>query len=183
VERRDRQWDSTPLCWAAVGSGERPRPRWPADWPGTVRALLGAGASTRGAWVDEKPPSAEVAELIRPTGTVEPPAEEAPPAVDPDVLAGIEGRLRVAFDTGDADLLASLLHPDVRWGGGGGRACWNRAQVLDWYRVLRERFGPVRVGRTEVHDDRVRLFVPVPGRPDWSQTFRVAGSSIIEISG
>jgi ankyrin repeat protein len=183
VEARDGQWDSTALCWAAVGSGEQPRAAWPADWPGTVRALLAAGASTRGAWVDDKPPSAEVAELIRPSGTAERLAEDAPPAVDPAVLARIEGRLRDAFETGDADLLASLLHPDVRWGSGGGRACWNRDQVMDWYRVLRERFGPVRVGRTEVHEDGVQLFVPVPGRPDWSQTFRVAGESIVEISG
>ncbi|TMC02596.1 MAG: hypothetical protein E6J41_29755 [Chloroflexi bacterium] len=182
VERRDGQWQSTPICWAAVGSGEHPRPDWPADWVATVRALLAAGASTRDAIVEGKPPSREVAALLRaPVGP--PAAPDEPPAVDRELLDRMAGQLRIAFESGDVDLLASLLHPDVRWGGGGPRGCWNRTQVLDWYRVLGDRFGPVRVARTAVHDDAVELFVPVPGRPDWSQTFRVAGESIVEISG
>jgi hypothetical protein len=54
--------------WAAVGSGERPRSNEAADWVETVRILLDRGASTDGVALDPedpKPPSAEVAELLR----------------------------------------------------------------------------------------------------------------------
>jgi ankyrin repeat protein len=38
VEARDTTWDSTPLGWAAVGSGQQPREDAGADWVATARA-------------------------------------------------------------------------------------------------------------------------------------------------
>jgi ankyrin repeat protein len=77
IEARDTTWDSTPLEWAIVGSGLRlghdPEP----DWPATVGLLLDAGASTGGIVLspdDAKPPSPEVAALLRARGI---PDEEA----------------------------------------------------------------------------------------------------------
>jgi ankyrin repeat protein len=70
TEARDTTWDSTPLVWAAVGSGEQ-RADPAADWEETVRILLEAGASTAGIAFgpdDPKQPSAEVAALLRSHG-------------------------------------------------------------------------------------------------------------------
>jgi hypothetical protein len=71
IEARDTTWGSAPLEWAIVGSGMRlghdPHP----DWPATVRVLLDAGASTSGIVLspdDPKPPSPEVAALLRARG-------------------------------------------------------------------------------------------------------------------
>ncbi|MGH3625675.1 MAG: ankyrin repeat domain-containing protein [Sciscionella sp.] len=71
IEARDSTWDSPPLVWATVGSGERPKHNPDADWVATVRALLGAGASTEGITLspdDLKPPSPDVAQLLRTHG-------------------------------------------------------------------------------------------------------------------
>ena len=68
IEARDSTWHDTPLGWAAVGSGERPRTNNAADWIETTRTLLGHGASTKEISLDPdnaKPPSPEVAELLR----------------------------------------------------------------------------------------------------------------------
>jgi ankyrin repeat protein len=68
IESRDSSWNSTPLDWAAVGSGERPRSAEAGAWVETVRALLDRGASTAGITLgpdEPKQPSAEVAELLR----------------------------------------------------------------------------------------------------------------------
>ena len=68
IEARDTTWNDTPLGWAAVGSGERPRTNNAADWMKTVRTLLEHGASTTEISLDPdnpKPPSPEVAELLR----------------------------------------------------------------------------------------------------------------------
>ena len=177
VEQLDGQWESTALCWAAVGSGEQRRAGRPDDWLATVRVLLAAGASTRGAWVDTKPPSDEVGALLRSAGEVEAPERDRS-TVDQAVLRQVGERLRTAFETSDADLFGTLLHPDVRWGGG-PRGCWNRDQVLDWYRVLRARVGPVAVREVVVHDDAVELGLS----GDRSQTFRVEDGLIVEIRG
>jgi Ankyrin repeats (3 copies) len=74
LEARDTSWESTPLEWAIVGSGMRlghaPNP----DWPATVNALLDAGASADGIVLspdDPKPPSTEVAALLRARGIPE----------------------------------------------------------------------------------------------------------------
>ena len=77
IEARDTTWDSTPLEWAIVGSGMRLGHAPDPDWPGTVGALLDAGASTGGILLspdDQKPPSAEVAAVLRARGI---PDEEA----------------------------------------------------------------------------------------------------------
>ncbi len=68
VEARDTSWDSTPVEWAAIGSGEQPASDPHPDWAGAVQALLDAGASARDVTLspdDPKPPSAEVAALLR----------------------------------------------------------------------------------------------------------------------
>jgi ankyrin repeat protein len=69
IAARDGTWDSIPLDWAAVGSGERPSHNADADWPATVRLFLERGSSTEGVVLgpdEPKQPSAEVAALIAP---------------------------------------------------------------------------------------------------------------------
>ena len=68
IEAQDTTWNSTPLGWAAVGSGEQPSSDPAADWVETVHVLLAADASTDDITLspdDPKPPSPEVAELLR----------------------------------------------------------------------------------------------------------------------
>jgi ankyrin repeat protein len=68
LEARDATWDSPPLDWAAVGSGERPATNARPDWIATVQALLEAGASTDSITLspdEPKQPSPEVATLLR----------------------------------------------------------------------------------------------------------------------
>ena len=68
LEARDTTYDSPPLDWAAVGSGERPATNRSPDWIATVQALLDAGASTEGITLSpdaQKPPSPEVAAVLR----------------------------------------------------------------------------------------------------------------------
>jgi ankyrin repeat protein len=77
IEARDTTWDSTPLEWAIVGSGMQPGRDQDPDWPATVSLFLDAGASTDGITLspdDPKPPSPEVAALLRARGI---PDEEA----------------------------------------------------------------------------------------------------------
>jgi ankyrin repeat protein len=67
IDARDSNWNSTPLGWAAVGSGERPTNTPEPNWPETVRILLARGATTDEITLtpdDPKPPSPEVAELL-----------------------------------------------------------------------------------------------------------------------
>ncbi|MDE3075709.1 MAG: ankyrin repeat domain-containing protein, partial [Chloroflexota bacterium] len=71
IEARDTTWDGTPLQWAMVGSGESPRRNPTPDWVATVRTLIDAGAVTAGITLspdDPKPPSREIAELLRAYG-------------------------------------------------------------------------------------------------------------------
>jgi hypothetical protein len=71
IEARDTAWNSTPLEWAMVGSGMRLGHDPDADWPATVSTLLDAGASAGGIVLapdDPKPPSPEVAALLRARG-------------------------------------------------------------------------------------------------------------------
>jgi ankyrin repeat protein len=71
IEARDSNWNSTPLEWATIGSGFRPRQNPGADWIATVRTLIEAGASTHEITLspdDPKPPSPGVAQLLREHG-------------------------------------------------------------------------------------------------------------------
>ncbi|GAA3093707.1 ankyrin repeat protein [Kribbella aluminosa] len=66
--------DSTPLVWAMVGSGERPTDNPDADWVDTVRVLLDAGAPIAEITLsteDPKPPSPQIAQLLREHGVSE----------------------------------------------------------------------------------------------------------------
>ena len=193
VDAPDLQWRSTPLAWATVGSGERPRHTPAADWPATVQVLLEAGASGDGAWIATKPPSDEVADLLVGYG-VSPPAG-APPATpasegseegsDPAVH-DVAQRLRLAFDTGDLGQLGALLHSDVRWGWGPG-GCHSRAQVIERLTVQQTRGVRARVQELLVQGHLIRLELavfegPGPERPV-HQVYRVAGGAIVEIRG
>jgi ankyrin repeat protein len=68
IEARDTTWNSTPVDWASVGSGERPTHIPNPDWPRAVRTLLDHGASTDEITLDPddpKPPSPEIASILR----------------------------------------------------------------------------------------------------------------------
>jgi ankyrin repeat protein len=80
IEARDTHWNSTPIEWAAIGSGEQPAGNPHPDWTGAVQALLEAGASAQDVTLppdDPKPPSPEVAALLHRHG--EPSARRRPP--------------------------------------------------------------------------------------------------------
>ncbi len=71
LEATDGDWNSTPLDWALVGSGEQPASNPAADWVRTVDVLISAGARTNGITLhpdDPKPPSAAVADYLRSRG-------------------------------------------------------------------------------------------------------------------
>jgi len=72
IQARDATWNSTPLVWAAIGSGEQPAGHPRPDWTATTQALLEAGASADDVTLspdDPKPPSPEVAALLRRRGS------------------------------------------------------------------------------------------------------------------
>jgi hypothetical protein len=71
IGTRDKRWDSPPLEWALVGSGEAPNSAPAPDWVATVTLLLDAGAPIDGITFDPeqpKQPSAAVLELLRSRG-------------------------------------------------------------------------------------------------------------------
>lgn len=68
IDARDFMWGSPPMHWATVGSGMRLGHVRNPDWVATVRLLVDAGACLEDAWIDGKPPSREVAELLRAAG-------------------------------------------------------------------------------------------------------------------
>jgi ankyrin repeat protein len=68
IEARDTTWNSTPVEWAAIGSGEQPVTNPSPDWAAAVQILLEAGACAEDITLspdDPKPPSPEVAALLR----------------------------------------------------------------------------------------------------------------------
>jgi ankyrin repeat protein len=194
VDARDARFDSTPLAFATVGSGERAGK--PGDWIETVRQLINAGASRQDVWISGKPPSEEVIDLLRRYGIhPDEPAEhqpddqtEVPGAVGTGVIADIARHLESACRDLDLDLLGSLLHPEVHWTG----VCSNSAQVIDWYRgVLADGTIPT-VESVEVDRDAVVLRLalarqaegarPVPPQQLY-QVFTVEGAQIVDIRG
>jgi hypothetical protein len=71
LRARDKRWDSQPLEWALVGSGEAPNSAPAPDWLATVTLLLDAGAPLDGITFgpeEPKQPSAAVLELLRSRG-------------------------------------------------------------------------------------------------------------------
>jgi ankyrin repeat protein len=74
VRARDSRWQSEPLAWALVGSGEAPEYAPSPDWAATVALLLDAGATLDGIALDPnepKQPSAAVLELLRSRGLID----------------------------------------------------------------------------------------------------------------
>lgn len=75
---RDTRWQSEPLEWALVGSGEAPDSAPAPDWVETVTRLLDAGASLAAITLDPnepKQPSPAVRDLLRSRGVT---AERSP---------------------------------------------------------------------------------------------------------
>jgi Ankyrin repeats (3 copies)/Ankyrin repeat len=71
LHARDKRWDSQPLEWALVGSGEAPESAPAPDWVATVTLLLDAGAPLDGITLgpeEPKQPSAAIVELLRSRG-------------------------------------------------------------------------------------------------------------------
>ena len=66
LDARDANFDGTPLGYATVASGEHPNTN--GDWVASVELLLNAGADRTGVWVPSKPPSEDVAEVLRSYG-------------------------------------------------------------------------------------------------------------------
>lgn len=79
LSARDTRWQSQPLEWALVGSGEAPASAPSPDWPETVALLLDAGASPDGITLkpdEPKQPSAAVLELLRSRGCLGAPSPD-----------------------------------------------------------------------------------------------------------
>ena len=202
VDARDERFESTPLAFATVGSGEQAGKK--GDWTGTVRLLIEAGASTDGVWITGKPPSEEVADLLmsygitpgEPAGRPSEPVDqddhhdrgEPPGSLGSGVMAEIARHLETAARDVDLDLLGSLLHPEVRWTG----LCKDRTQVLDWYRAVLAEGIEASVRSVEVDRDAVLLGLtvgrrahgarPAPPQPLY-QVFTVRDAQIVEIRG
>jgi hypothetical protein len=194
VDARDTRFDSTPLAFATVGSGEQAGQ--PGDWAQTVRLLIEAGASRQGAWITGKPPSEEVMDLVQRYGiTPDEPADtetdeeaEVPGPIGAGVMADIARHLEAAFRDKDLSLLAALLHPQVHWTG----LCTSSDQVLDWYRALAAAGTEADVHSVEVDRDAVVLGLAIGGRAEGArpaprqqlyQVFTVADSHITDIRG
>ena len=197
VDARDDRFDSTPLAFATVGSGEQAGK--PGDWTTTVRLLVEAGASRRDVWVAGKPPSEAITGLLNLYGiTAGKPDDQQPADDQPDgqtdvpgppetgVIADIARHLEAAYRTRDLGLLGSLLHPQVRWTG----LCTNSEQVLDWYRGLIAEGTVADIHSVEVDRDAVVLGLAValkaagarPAPPhQLYQVFTVDGTQITDI--
>ena len=192
LDGRDARFDSTPLAFATVGSGERAGQS--GNWIEVVRSLIDAGASREGVWISGKPPSEEVAALLRGYGITpddEPEVgtdDEAgrAPSLGTGVLADVARHLEAAYRDYDLDLLGSLLHPQVHWTG----VCTNSAEVLDWYRNLLADGTMAAVESVEVDADAVVLGLGVarqakgarPAPPEsLYQVFTVQNAQVVDI--
>ncbi|MGH3400945.1 MAG: hypothetical protein ACRDRJ_00235 [Streptosporangiaceae bacterium] len=193
VDGRDSRFDGTPLGFATVGSGEQAGK--PGEWVETVRLLIEAGASREGVWISGKPPSEEVAEVLRAHNITPDEPGEQPHSVDHEdkadpigtgVIAEIARHLEAAYRDEDLDLLGSLLRPDVTWTG----LCHNSAQVLDWYRGFQAEGTVAAVNSVEVDGNAVVLGLNVSRRAEGArpappqqlyQVFTVDGGEIVDI--
>lgn len=192
LEATDTNFDGTPLGYATVGSGERAGQ--PGDWAETVQLLIEAGATHNDVWIAGKPPSEDVAAVLRRYGIT--PTEDGPTpheststpkSIVAGVIADIAEQLQAAFRDHDLDLLASLLHPNVRWA-----QCTNRDEVIGWYRQALAQGTRATIDTVEVDRDTIRISISVsgqaegatPARPEHlHQAFTVHDAQIIEIRG
>ncbi|HEX5117633.1 MAG TPA: ankyrin repeat domain-containing protein [Pseudonocardiaceae bacterium] len=195
VDARDARFEATPLAFATVGSGDRDGQ--PGTWVDTVRLLLDAGATRHDVWVSDKPPSDEVGALLRAYGIA--PDDEAESAeefadddgsdsIGTDALAEVAHQLATAYRNLDLELLATLLHPQVRWTG----LCNSSAEVLDWYRGLLADGTRPTVDSVAVDRDAVVLGLSLsrtaegarPAPPErLYQVFTVDDGAIVRIQG
>ncbi len=194
VDAHDGRFDSTPLVFATVGSGEQAGK--PGDWTATVTLLIEAGTSRRDVWIAGKPPSEEIADLLRRYGIApDEPADHQPDdqagvagPVGTGVMADIARHLEAAYRNRDFGLLGSLMHPEVQWTG----LCTNSEQVLDWYRGLIADGTVADIHSVEVDRDAVVLGLAVARKAEGArpappqqlyQVFTVDGTQIIDIRG
>jgi ankyrin repeat protein len=192
VDGRDDRFDATPLAFATVGSGERAGQ--PGNWIDVVRSLVDGGVSRDGVWIRDKPPSEEVADLLRGYGITpddeletQSDDEDGPsPSLGQGVMADVALHLETAYRELDLELLGSLLHPEVHWTG----VCQNSAQVLEWYRSLLADGLQSSVESVEVDDDAVVLGLSVarqaegarPAPPETIyQVFTIDNGQVIDI--
>jgi ankyrin repeat protein len=176
VHARDARFDSTPLTYATVGSGERAGQS--GDWIEVVRLLVAAGASRDGVWISGKPPSEEVSDVLRGYGIT--PDDEPDPGRDDEdgptpslgtgVMADVARHLEAAYRDLDPELLGSLLHPQVHWTG----VCTNRGEVLDWYRNLLADGLQSTVETVEVDRDAVVIGLSVARHAEGARQTRPA---------
>ncbi len=195
VDARDTQFDATPLAYATVGSGEQDGGG--GDWVATVQTLLDAGAAHHDVWLaPPKAPSDPVADVLRRHGITPQPATadadgDSPTPEQSGVLADLAEALRTAYASRDLDLFGSLLHPEVRWGGG-PQGCANRSEVLSWYAdaISRDTFGVI----TDIEIAGTGMLATIsftrPARGTRAQpadvtyqVLRVRDATIIEIAG
>jgi len=194
IDARDARFDSTPLAFATVGSGEQAGK--PGNWIEVVRLLIEAGASRQDVWISGKPPSEEVIDLLLSYGS-SPDDEPEPQLEDTDdlplslgtgVMADIARHLEAAYRSLDLELLGSLLNPGVRWSG----QCSTSAEVLDWYRRLLADGTRATVESVEVDRDAVVMGISVAGQAEGArparaervfQVFTVDNEEIVEIRG
>jgi hypothetical protein len=107
-------------------------------------------------------------------------------------VADVAVQLRLAFESMDLELLAPLLHPDVRWGDGPEpRACRSKADVLVTFaRLLGDGVDGAVIDVIVLPDGVVighQVTWPPGHDPDrravvW-QSFRVQDGLVTEISG
>lgn len=145
VARPDGERGWTPLFYACYSLWHRAGPSRADASVATVRLLLGAGAGPQDAWVAGKPPSDEVADVLSAHGVASsPPNPEAEDVVVPatpapdderDLLEEVGEQLRAAYEEGDIELFGSLLHPEVRFGGG-SLACNGRDEIVARYSTM-----------------------------------------------
>jgi hypothetical protein len=106
----------------------------------------------------------------------------------------VADRLTAALETGDADLMESLLDPAVRWGGEQEteETCHSRDDVLAWYRTLHGSRARVEVADVVVRDGSVVLSMAITGSeagprgqlPDLvHQVFHLEADLVIDIRG
>lgn len=175
VDALDSRFEATPLCYATVGSGESDADR---DWIGTIHTLVAAGASLHGVWIEDKPPSEDVAAVLAEYG-VAGPDEEAVEDVDPAVLRSVADRLRTALADEDAGLLRELLDPNVRWG-----TCTGPNQVMAWFQRIRDNGARSEIIDVELRADTIvlRLVMHADGLAEQvRQGYRVSGTTIVDI--